>query len=449
MPTVPVVPHSGMTKSLLTVRIGASVTHVHDRVLAERWSAHLMASSVPVFTTMPAGASENGRSPTSVAATSQPAHHHDVHGQTRTSWASSTSTTGEQCHTEVQKCFGDAESAIHCDAEVQKCLGDAECDIYDDIPGYNDGLNIKGLDRNNMTRSSMKQTTLGQTKGLNKNTRTPWASSTSTTGVQCHTEVQKCRGDAESAIHCDAEVQKCFGDAECDIYNDIPGYNDGLNIKGLDRNNMTRSSIKHTTLGQTKGINKNNMLNAGLNSGSSSAGSTASCQAAIDEQVLQRLTVVEEAIRLQLRTGASHLQKIEMAPEAYGIPRSSRATVKKLRVDRNKALHVVGLNNVTECQNRYEGHDQKRVDNDNPDDKAGLNIKCLGSDSEVQKCIGDAECEECKAAWKCPNKDCGIAPDEANFEDGFEDDVASWGGPFCSECGHKLMFTTVGKMAIS
>ena len=255
------------------------------------------------------------------------------------------------------------------------------------------------------------------------------------------------------------------------VDNDIPGDNVGLNIKGLDRNNMTRSSMKHTTLGQTKGLNKNNMLNAGLNIGSSSACSTASSQAAIDEQVLQRLPVVEEAIRLQLRTGASHLQKIEMAPEAYGIPRSSRVTLRKLRVDRNKALHVVGFNNLTESQNRYEGHDQKqilpprkvndqvftgqmhhqRVDNDNPGDKAGLNIKCLDKntmptigldknehrESEVQKCLGDTECEECKAAWKCPNKDCG----EQYFNEAMVDaaDIADWGGPFCSECGYKLV----------
>ena len=34
-----------MTKSLLTVRIGVTVTHVHDRALAEQWSAHIMAVS--------------------------------------------------------------------------------------------------------------------------------------------------------------------------------------------------------------------------------------------------------------------------------------------------------------------------------------------------------------------------------------------------------------------
>ena len=32
-----------MTKSLITVRTGDTVTYVHDRALAERWSAHIMS----------------------------------------------------------------------------------------------------------------------------------------------------------------------------------------------------------------------------------------------------------------------------------------------------------------------------------------------------------------------------------------------------------------------
>ena len=61
------------------------------------------------------------------------------------------------------------------------------------------------------------------------------------------------------------------------------------------------------------------------------------------------MSVIEEAIRLQIRTGASHLQQIEMAPEAYGIPLSSRSTVRQLRVDRNKALHVVDVKGFKEA----------------------------------------------------------------------------------------------------
>ena len=54
---------------------------------------------------------------------------------------------------------------------------------------------------------------------------------------------------------------------------------------------------------------------------------------------MERLAIVEEAIRLQVSTGASHLQKIEMAPEAFGLPSAVRAPVRRLRRRRNEALH--------------------------------------------------------------------------------------------------------------
>ena len=82
-------------------------------------------------------------------------------------------------------------------------------------------------------------------------------------------------------------------------------------------------------------------------SGISSAGSASRCACgsrsvqdpAVEAQILERLAIVEEAIRLQVPTGASHLQKIEMAPEAFGLPSAVRAPVRRLRRRRNEALH--------------------------------------------------------------------------------------------------------------
>ena len=52
-----------------------------------------------------------------------------------------------------------------------------------------------------------------------------------------------------------------------------------------------------------------------------------------------RLATVEAALRLQDATGASHLQQIEINPEAYGVAKSSRPHIKRLRLQRNRALH--------------------------------------------------------------------------------------------------------------
>ena len=52
-----------------------------------------------------------------------------------------------------------------------------------------------------------------------------------------------------------------------------------------------------------------------------------------------RLATVEAALRLQDATGASHLQQIEINPEAYGVAKSSRPHIKRLRLMRKRALH--------------------------------------------------------------------------------------------------------------
>ena len=55
--------------------------------------------------------------------------------------------------------------------------------------------------------------------------------------------------------------------------------------------------------------------------------------------MLQRVAIVEEAIRLQVATGATHLQQLEMASEAYGLIAAVREPVRRLRRRRNGALH--------------------------------------------------------------------------------------------------------------
>ena len=52
-----------------------------------------------------------------------------------------------------------------------------------------------------------------------------------------------------------------------------------------------------------------------------------------------RLATIATTLRLQDATGTSHLQQLEMNPEAYGVANSARPQVKSLRLQRNRALH--------------------------------------------------------------------------------------------------------------
>ena len=61
-----------------------------------------------------------------------------------------------------------------------------------------------------------------------------------------------------------------------------------------------------------------------------------------EASILERMAVVEKAIRLQMSLGASHLQQVEMAPETFGLPGTARTHVRSLRRRRNDALHCVG-----------------------------------------------------------------------------------------------------------
>ena len=59
---------------------------------------------------------------------------------------------------------------------------------------------------------------------------------------------------------------------------------------------------------------------------------------AVDD-VTQRLAVIEAALRVQVATGVSHLQQLETAPAAHGLPEEARPAVRRLRRQRNRALH--------------------------------------------------------------------------------------------------------------
>ena len=60
-----------------------------------------------------------------------------------------------------------------------------------------------------------------------------------------------------------------------------------------------------------------------------------------EADIERRLSIVERAIRLQTALGASHLQQVELDPAAFGVPPEARTAVRKLRRERNKALHGV------------------------------------------------------------------------------------------------------------
>ena len=61
--------------------------------------------------------------------------------------------------------------------------------------------------------------------------------------------------------------------------------------------------------------------------------------AAAAGDLAQRLAVIETALRIQTATGASHLQQLENSPSTFGISADTRTAVKRLRRQRNKALH--------------------------------------------------------------------------------------------------------------
>ena len=78
----------------------------------------------------------------------------------------------------------------------------------------------------------------------------------------------------------------------------------------------------------------------------------------------QRLSVVEATLRLQDATGVSHLQQFEARPQAFGLASSAQPAIRRLRRQRNKALHGNSVTDrVAEIETRITS------------DQAGLPVK--------------------------------------------------------------------------
>ena len=100
---------------------------------------------------------------------------------------------------------------------------------------------------------------------------------------------------------------------------------------------------------------------------------------------------------MQHATGATHLQQLEMRPEAFGLNKSIRPHVKQLRHKRNKALH--GVFNASQ---EAEKHERKvnRTDLEKEDSEGFKTMPHSGIAEPT--CEADAEC--------CPSIDRGGHP---------------------------------------
>ena len=110
----------------------------------------------------------------------------------------------------------------------------------------------------------------------------------------------------------------------------------------------------------------------------------------------QRLAILEEALSVQAATGASHLQKLEMNPTAYGLRTSIRPYVKDLRQRRNMALHAFVDHGLIPSlpTTQADNYDDKPADHDNKADK-----KSADDNSADDKTVDDKPTEG-KAADK-------------------------------------------------
>ena len=55
----------------------------------------------------------------------------------------------------------------------------------------------------------------------------------------------------------------------------------------------------------------------------------------------ERLAAVDAALKLQLAVGTSHLQAVEMAPQAFGLTTAARPAIKTIRKRHDADLHAV------------------------------------------------------------------------------------------------------------
>ena len=111
---------------------------------------------------------------------------------------------------------------------------------------------------------------------------------------------------------------------------DCPGGNVGLNVKGLDVYNTPRS-------GDVTGCKTDTTLRH-MSTPRTYTGSTSTTSLS-PGSMHRRLATIATTLQIQDATGTSHLQQLEMHPEAHGVANTVRPQVKNLRRQRNRALH--------------------------------------------------------------------------------------------------------------
>ena len=158
----------------------------------------------------------------------------------------------------------------------------------------------------------------------------------------------------------------------------------------------------------------------------------------LETDIEKRLSIVERAIRLQMALGASHLLQIEMGPAAFGVPSSARSSVRQLRRDRNKALHGVGEQPPRQRQSGRlsaspvgSSHASSTVDN-----LTGFTQATKPLEEEATHSTPSSGDDALRQATKPQRVKGGNGLDEAMVD---EADFAFWGGPFCGQCGSKLV----------
>ena len=278
-----------MTKSLLTVRIGVTVTHIHDRALAERWSAHLMSGAASSFI---------GRA--------------EVDGGSA-STIKLMSTGGS-----VAPLIPDSEPGV---PPESICAGKV-----DDRSYHQARTAMKKVQRQSESERLSAPTSATLAPRLQLPHGSPSAASTvsnleSPYGSQFSSGESSQYGSQGNYFHSESHQNLKPGKHAVWINKGLdkennPGDNTGSYIKGGDHNTNPEA------LSNFKGSGSNNIPTG------------------FETDVKNRLATVERAIRFQKATGATHLQQVEMDPAAFGVPPAARADVRKLRRERNMALHA-------------------------------------------------------------------------------------------------------------
>ena len=157
-----------------------------------------------------------------------------------------------------------------------------------------------------------------------------------------------------------------------------------------------------------------------------------------ETDIQQRMEVIEEALRLQTAVGASHLQQVELDPAAFGLPVAARTPVRRLRRKRNRALHVVTSSADNALVTGSASQGPTSTTSTTSSLTVSTNPGSVGTATESESIPGGSSSPSPGVGkvfmLKCNNEHCDAEVQKVDYED----DFASWGGPFCSECGHTM-----------